>query len=511
MKYTRIFAGLICIFLLSSCFEDNGNYDYKDIEVNEIYIRYPVYSATFYEGDPVVFEPTITYYNEEQKEKGDTNIYKWSYHFDDLGCVCTERNMNMVVEEAELGKTYNGIVMAEDTVTGAIYSQNISFSIQSRYKVGWVILSDDAGSSKLNVVRNQNEVWYTDKDIYQKMYNTSLGTEPVKLIGNRGGRAEVRVLQNGTGGNVILSGDGIYKMLGTFEEEFIGGQYPEGFSPTNFVASGGNTVAMQGNDGKVYTKIYDRSNGNPYEFEYFVNIPLQLENKVLNAQLLQPSPSSSTYNLILYDNTFDAFFMLYGASFYNAGKLYKLKAPTDWDITKGPTPDNLSNYDVVYAQLKNASYYDQDVYSILKNKSDNNLYLYSFEYSSSSSNVFVENISYTQIEPEVTTLLDGDAKMHMLRQRPYMFFVPTAEPSTLYYYDLKTNRYVVFKSFDGVKITSIESDYRDDNTIGVGLENGMFYLLNVSEEMLISGNEDDKIIYETQVDGKIVDLFYKQY
>ena len=212
MKYTRIFAGLICIFLLSSCFEDNGNYDYKDIEVNEIYIRYPVYSATFYEGDPVVFEPTITYYNEEQKEKGDTNIYKWSYHFDDLGCVCTERNMNMVVEEAELGKTYNGIVMAEDTVTGAIYSQNISFSIQSRYKVGWVILSDDAGSSKLNVVRNQNEVWYTDKDIYQKMYNTSLGTEPVKLIGNRGGRAEVRVLQNGTGGNVILSGDGIYKL-----------------------------------------------------------------------------------------------------------------------------------------------------------------------------------------------------------------------------------------------------------------------------------------------------------
>lgn len=512
MKNIKIFCMLVVsALLLFSCFEDDGNYDYKDIYTHKIGIRYPVYGITVYQGDPVVFSPSFAFANQEQKESGDTNMYKWSYHFDYLGCVCTERNMNMVVADAEVGKTYEGIVMAEDTLTGAIYTQNISFRYKSRYTSGWIILSDDGGKSKLNLVRIQNEQWYTDKDIYRAIHNEELGTQPVGLIGNRSGRNDVRILQKGAEGNVILDGVN-YQKIGTIADEFVGGKYPEGFVPKSMVVSGGNVAAIQGENGEVFTKVFDSRYGTPYEFALFANVPLQSNKQKLNVPfLLFASQGSSTYNLMLYDETFHAFFMMYGASFYYAGKLYKLKAPADWDGTNGPSPENLSNYKMVYCQMKNASYYTQDILAVLKNKTDGELYLYTFEYSSSSNNVTAKNIVYTRIPAVSAALMGENTKYHALRNRPYMFFVSETDPSTLYYYDLRTNRHAPFKTFSGSKIVALESDYSNHTHIGVGLDNGEFFLLNVEDEVLVSGTEEDKVIYNTIVDGKVVDLFYKQY
>ncbi|WP_160289630.1 PKD-like family lipoprotein [Sanguibacteroides justesenii] len=512
MKNIKIFCMLVVsALLLFSCFEDDGNYDYKDIYTHKIGIRYPVYGITVYQGDPVVFSPSFAFANQEQKESGDTNMYKWSYHFDYLGCVCTERNMNMVVADAEVGKTYEGIVMAEDTLTGAIYTQNISFRYKSRYTSGWIILSDDGGKSKLNLVRIQNEQWYTDKDIYRAIHNEELGTQPVGLIGNRSGRNDVRILQKGAEGNVILDGVN-YQKIGTIADEFVGGKYPEGFVPKSMVVSGGNVAAIQGENGEVFTKVFDSWYGTPYEFALFANVPLQSNKQKLNVPfLLFASQGSSTYNLMLYDETFHAFFMMYGASFYYAGKLYKLKAPADWDGTNGPSPENLSNYKMVYCQMKNASYYTQDILAVLKNKTDGELYLYTFEYSSSSNNVTAKNIVYTRIPAVSAALMGENTKYHALRNRPYMFFVSETDPSTLYYYDLRTNRHAPFKTFSGSKIVALESDYSNHTHIGVGLDNGEFFLLNVEDEVLVSGTEEDKVIYNTIVDGKVVDLFYKQY
>ena len=178
MKNIMTFLLGIITFSFFACFEDDGNYDYKDLNTHEITIRFSSYTYSAYAGEPVVFKPQVIYANEEQKTSGDTNMYKWSYYFDDLGCVCTERDMNVVLSGVELNKAYDGIVIAEDTLTGAYYSQRISFSYTSQYKVGWVILSDNGGKSTLNLVRLQNGEWYTDKDIYQTLYQKGVHDNP---------------------------------------------------------------------------------------------------------------------------------------------------------------------------------------------------------------------------------------------------------------------------------------------------------------------------------------------
>lgn len=233
----------------------------------------------------------------------------------------------------------------------------------------------------------------------------------------------MRVLQKGTEGNIILEGTN-YQKIGTIADEFVGGKYPDGFAPKSMAVSGGNVAAIQGENGEVFTKTFDSYSGTPYAYALFANVPLQLNKQKLNVPfLLRASQGTSTYNLMLYDETFHAFFMLYGASFYDAGRLYKLKAPEDWDGTRGPSPDNLSNYEMVYCQMKNASSYNQDICAILRHKTNGNLYLYTFEYSSSNSNVIVKNIAYTEILAASAALMGKNTKFHALRERPYMFFV----------------------------------------------------------------------------------------
>ena len=504
MKNIMTFLLGIITFSFFACFEDDGNYDYKDLNMHEITIRFSSYTYSAYAGEPVVFKPQVIYANEEQKTSGDTNMYKWSYYFDDLGCVCTERDMNVVLSGVELNKAYDGIVIAEDTLTGAYYSQRISFSYTSQYKVGWVILSDNGGKSTLNLVRLQNGEWYTDKDIYQTLYQKDLGTQPVGLIGNRVGRYEIRVLQDGPEGDLVLLGDGTCELVGTFADEFVDGKYPEGFRPKGF-SVGSYVAVMTGENGNLYTKVFEE-----YAYEYFVNVPLELNNEPLKiTHLLKASPGGKTHDPVFFDETHHSFFVMHGASFYDAGRIYQLLPPADWTGMNAPSPNDLSAYEVLYCQLKDAVDYDQNVLAVLRRITDGNLYLYSFDYSSFWYNQYVSNITCSQISSASATLLEDAAEMHALRSRSYVFFVPQNNRSQLYYYDTRTDRSVVFKTFDAGEITAIESDFTDDNQIGVGLSNGEFYILDVSEEVLVSGGEEDKIVYSTSVDGEVVDTYYK--
>ncbi len=498
---TILFILMLGIIPLKSCFPDKGNYEYKDIMTNEIDITFSSSSATFEVGEPVEFIPIVKYYNENQV---DTNIYKWEYHFDELGLVCTERNMSVILQNAVVGKTYLGICIAKDTTTGASFTAGLSFVVATPYKVGWLVLSDHSGKSTLNFAREVNKEWVSDKDIYRTTTGKDLGFNPRKVLYNVGGRKEIRILQGEPGDDIILDAN-TYSYFGDFTTDFVDHKCPENFVP-KYMMSGIAVSAILGEDGRLFTKTHNGAAEYPYS--YFATVPLTLNSEVLDIRFILFH--YGVYYPSVYDRKTSCFYRLEAAGIQSAGKLIPINPPVDWSPTTGiPSPNDLSNYDVLYSRMKNSGT-QYDIHSIIRDKATGELYVYAMIHKPTSNPQNVcTRIDYDQIPSDTRVLMGEGTIFELLRARPYLFFVSGSDPYKLYYYDPRTKKHAVFKEGFDSKITTISSQYSNSNSIGIGLENGKFFILDIKEAIIISNIEEQKVLFETQFDGKIVDIWYK--
>ena len=95
---------------------------------------------------------------------------------------------------------------------------------------------------------------------------------------------------------LVLLGDGTCELVGTFADEFVDGKYPEGFRPKGF-SVGSYVAVMTGENGNLYTKVFEE-----YAYEYFVNVPLELNNEPLKVtHLLKASPGGKTHDPVFFD------------------------------------------------------------------------------------------------------------------------------------------------------------------------------------------------------------------
>jgi len=432
-------------------------------------------------------------------------MYKWTYIFDELGVVCETREMNMVVENAEVGKTYKGILIVTDTTTGAKYSTNISLKYTNPYLRGILVLSNSNDKSNLSMITSievgEDSVEYEHVDnIYKKFNNEDLGKGYYDIIINTYGRREVRLLEKGDN-SIILNGDS-YVKISDFKSEFLDSKIPEGayakgFSCALYVA------ALLSSDNKLYTKTFIKKfleKGVPYENSYFAISPTFYKGKVLNVSNLLDSHEMG--DLYFYDETFHSFFMITGTSSFYAGKLFPITIPEGYDKTSAPKPNKLQNYKIINTALCNQSYYSYTLKALIQNINTSEMYIYKFageqeEASNISMEVFTES-----------SKIGDNTIFSILGERPYMFFTDNNNPNSLYCYDLRTHQSILIKTYNS-KITALAPS-TDFNNLCVGLEDGGFFMQNIDEETLISGNYD-KVIYSTSFDGKVLDIEYKKY
>ncbi|MCR9013212.1 PKD-like family lipoprotein [Gabonibacter chumensis] len=501
MKWNKlIYVTLFTLFLFSACYEDKGNYDYKDMEKNKVTVLFKSWTAKPYYGEPAIFTPKLRLDN----PNADTNVLKFNYYFGKYGCVCSEKNMSYVFE-GETGSV-EGILIVTDTTTGMMWSSNIGVSYQSPYGTGWFILSDENGKSRVNMVRVRNDEYITDQRLYSTLWGGDLGTRPHRILLNKKGIKwgepyELRILQDGPEGSVSLDPKDL-KLTKTLKSEFVGEMLPDaGFKAEGF-AFGDCCGVVIGQDGNVYTRIYDR---NKLNYSSFVAIPMEYKKQKVNAQyLLNDHPKGEMYDMILYDKTQGAFMIVKGGSLSSAGGTSVVTAPETLP-TGVPSPANLYAYENLYSQLYNTGYNGvASVFSLIKDK-DGKVFVYSF-----AGPLLGECKELTKKEFKASALLSETSVWHRLRTRPYLFIGKGKE---LYYYDLNTSMLYPYRLSTGFagNITSIESDYsQKDNVLAVGLDSGDFYLLDVSEKAFVAP-ELPEPIYQTRVPGKIVDHFYKQY
>lgn len=166
------------MFLLSmtSCYEDKGNYDYK--EMNDVEISVPTESSNYSLGDTVKSKPQLTF--ALGRESVDLE-YEWTY---DGHVVAHSRDLEWIADTIAQNKDLRLAVL--DKSTGVSYFGSATISISSPFKRdGWTVLSEKDGHSMLTFMRNQTEDGVlkpvVTRDIYQMINKESMGSQPVSM------------------------------------------------------------------------------------------------------------------------------------------------------------------------------------------------------------------------------------------------------------------------------------------------------------------------------------------
>lgn len=159
MKSNIIFI-LSSILLLFSCYDDKGNYEYKELETIHIGDVDSNYICIF-KRDRLQIKPSI-------KSSANANIkYLWCFE-SSKDTISTSSSLDTLVTW-EPGK-YRIILKVENAKTGYAVHKRIYLDVNTEYSVGWYVLKDDGEYTDLDLYADGYQV----NDVIKTMNKTSI-------------------------------------------------------------------------------------------------------------------------------------------------------------------------------------------------------------------------------------------------------------------------------------------------------------------------------------------------
>lgn len=183
--------------LMSSCYEDKGNYDYA--QMNDITVAIPLESSECVLGDVLKITPELKFLAGKETEN---LTYLWTFDGQEVG---TDRVLNWTIDKD--GKFKDLRLAVKDENTGVTYFGSSLLSVISPYTSdGWVTLSaKEDGTSMLTYMRpTTKDDKYTcvvAKDVYGLSNGgAALGGKPIFMSQHFVSRGEpVRTIPVGSG------------------------------------------------------------------------------------------------------------------------------------------------------------------------------------------------------------------------------------------------------------------------------------------------------------------------
>lgn len=486
MKTKILFLSLFALLAFTSCLEDKGNYDLSDLNTATI-TTFSAGNATI--GEPYIIKPVIDYqgFSESDFE------YFWYANLSDYSTSDTlsyEKDLSFVFTKSGW---YIGVFQIKNKGTGGITSRIFTFNVISRYQSGWLVLSDKDGESVLSYSRvtSENVIDTTIVDIYGSLYGPDkLGTLPLSLGRHFSDEADqILVVQDGEGGAVELDGTNFGKVI-TTDKEFVDGVYPAGFSPLK-AEYGERIEVIIGKDGTAYTRI---RTSHAFQTTRYSNIPIS------NTKITQTYFKYNQGYILMYDELNHRMMAIQDMPQINTGKILYAKQ----DLQGGNAPEftDLADMGSDTKLIYSGSYLSGSTrYFVQIFKKGNTYRIQKFELRLESPIQTLYVINGTESD-FIGNGLVSDNTHYFLTGSLYLFF---GEGNGLYYYDFSLNQIKEYHTFSG-NVTAIESNPNKDQ-IGVGLDNGEFYVFDVTNEVLASGSSSTILKVENL--GKIVDLQYK--
>lgn len=506
----KIYILLAIAFVFASCFKDEGNYTY--ITLNAIQIDSLDNSYDFLSGDTIRLRPGLKFLRGEMQDLA----YSW------------EINGEKIADTKDLETVYYGeagsafcVFSVTDKATGMKYMKQISMTFRPQFQQGWMVLYEEEGKASLDYIRTDRKwnsevggwdpVYIDYPHVYKTANREELGGKPIRLVEHwseaSGIHSEILVIQQGGQGSVEIDGNTLLKVV-TTQQEFIDEMLPPDFLPQQAVYMANNSYLVD-----VHGNMYGRKyfTPNDYHSGLYDQTPIYFSRGLSVGQLI-PTVYMRTWFMLLWDQQNRRYLRLKDSPYFSdeSGELEELP-----DIDqKGYSQLNDMKMDLVYSDFYIQGHTSQQsaFFSILR---DGNRYvMQDFEIMDDYSDYFI-TINYEEEFPG-GYLLNGENLIDQLPRRSYVFLTGGTNQSILYYYDKSTRKIQVYHDFKGTRITalrhSIDRQGATNNHMAVGLENGEFYIFDITDAVLAAGTS--KILYPQagsipKRGGKIVDILHK--
>ena len=515
---TKILIIILSALLMSSCLEDEGNYDYKEINA-PVFTFTPNPYALGYSGSNMKREADFYFPQADSLELYEKSSYEWKLK----GVVIsTQRNLDIPTDEVyeKLGLTQypagymDGTFAVVDSETGVKYLQRITYYIRPKFwKESWLILSEDGENSKLSYLRRfyerdaQNaKVWFNEP--YPNIFRDQndgriIQGKPIKIIDHT-----AKHICPSVGATTILTtkealeiGNEDFKVGCVLNDEFLDGppnyQYAKDvFYPYYYNCKYNYIIS---DEGKIYIrKLTENNLGGK-----FINTPYAIDDKDTKIEFFSTGMQTAD-SKYLYDSNNHRLLCLDKKN--KIRTIPKAEGEHLIDITNmGENTEVLALADKMESPQGNVSWSDD--FTVMIFNENNETYLGEFVMNTnpdiSLSHKYARKIKFPYNLTSENKIWFPDIGAYGVgpKYKYAVFFVMDKE---LRYYDRELQQDFPIISFDK-KISAIHySSYYSSNKykfIAVGFEDGEFFLVDMSKETP-EIFEDSRM----NVGGKIVDL-----
>lgn len=505
MRLYKLIAALaLAAATLAGCYDDKGNYDYRDLTL--LTVEIPEGKYTGVSGETIRIEPKLTFSDGSTDES--TLLFDWSLNGETIS---TERNLAFAVDRILLNAQCQ--LRVTDTRTGVTALAMTSFDLTEKHNVyGWMVLADLEGESLLTYFSQKGatlQEYIPYVDVFRTENGRALGTEPVRLLehffyGSR--TSSFWVVQQGSE-CVDLKGDDL-KVDITLSNAFLNPAFGQQLKVKQIAELRWLTVVVD-QDGRAYTR--KKEGDGSYHSGKFLDYPLTYQDRELRIDYFFDWRTIKTGCAVMLEGE-PGHKRLLAVSGYDkatAGKVMPLTVSSGgYPANFSVHADDLGDYEVVYADyflLKSPTSSNAHGFGLIL-KSPEGQYLYQEYQINDSKGMSVSITPKRQVAIDIASKIDP-AGQNLFYFTPYTnyanFYMSSGR--TLYYIDrvsIDSKALIEVKTFDA-EITALDGESSSyGQTLGVGLANGEFYVLDQK-----NGNQ---VVYQAPTGGgRIVDIRYK--
>lgn len=518
----------ICILLLvwiaSGCYDDRGNYDYKDI--NEFAISGFNGSVsdffTYSLEDEIYIVPDIVFADSKELEL----LYEW---YGDDSLISTEGELRYLAKDLKnvRHKETRSFVKLKvtDKQSGYIQLRGFNVDVTPPYCYGYVALTEDAnGECEMTFLRN---VWQGDELAEVKVEMDAYAQQnPGEKLGKGIERLRhhfcydyalpdnIIAVKRTEPYNLDIFGDFLEKNVYT-AKYFLNEELPENYAPIDEFCLCNYTYILNA-DGKLYSR--KKNNDQDFQSGVYLNTP----NELYSPSEL-PKDMEITRVFISYFNS-NVFAFLYDAKYQrllvasNDGRvLYPFALTAQDEFPEAfPRLHDLKG-EVLYMGRTKASLKTDWVMVFKDESGDVKLFKMYVGLQLYNGNIIDATLNNPVIYSSITSYYNEKSLFEQPnRGGEVMFFTGGDDNKVLYAYDFSTQGVSEYVRFDeSINSLACEEYYREgvgteNRTLSVGLASGEVKIIDIRYEAQHESNKDKRVLASVSLEGrKIKHLIYK--